>query len=335
MKVIADNAIPFLENRISKDVDFVRLPSKDINAKVVRDADALIVRTRTKCDEKLLKDSKVKLIATATIGTDHIDTDWCEKNGIKVISAPGCNAPGVAQYVLAALLETGFDPMSQTLGVIGYGNVGHILVEWAKQLGIKTLISDDPRKKAGFKDVEYHPMEFVLSQSDVVTLHVPLTSSGAFPTKYLIGEKELDLMKPGSTLVNSSRGGVVNETALKVKLKRGEVKAILDVWENEPVIDSELVDLTEIATPHIAGYSEEGKKRATKRVLQALHEFLGIKVNVDNLICEPNSAGDKKITSDIILKSYSPSVDSRRLKADICAFEQLRNSYPYRHEPFV
>lgn len=344
MKVIVDNAIPFIENRISNEVDLAILPGKDIDAHSVKDADALVVRTRTKCNAGLLKGSKVKLVATATIGTDHIDIDWCNKNGINVMAAPGCNAPGVAQYVLASLLETGFDPKSQTLGVIGYGNVGHVVVDWAKQMGFKTLVSDEPRKRSGFNDMGYCSLEYLLRRSDAVTLHVPLTYSGDFPTRYLIGEKELNLMKRGAILVNSSRGGVVDEKALKEKLKRCEIKAIIDVWENEPTIDPELVRLAEISTPHIAGYSQEGKKRATKMVLQALNKVLGIPVNTDNLIEDPekseNSLIDNpdkhdgnKITPEIILTSYSPSLDSRKLKSEISSFELLRNNYPYRSEP--
>ena len=361
MKVIVDDAIPFIDNRISEEVEVVRLPGKDINREVVKDADALIVRTRTKCNESLLKDSKVRLVATATIGTDHIDTKWCEANGIKVKSSPGCNAPGVAQYVLAALLESGFDIKSQTLGIIGYGNVGHVLVNWAKEMGIKTLISDAPREKAGFNDVNYLPLEEVLTQSDAVTLHVPLTTSGEYPTKYMIGERELNLMKHGAILINSSRGGVVKESDLKNKLNRGEVKAIIDVWENEPSIDPELVSLCHLATAHIAGYSEEGKRRATKMVLTALSEELGIEVNTRNLVEEPpvsmvsrfgnDVSGEgnlsKKLESEemkksiefsgispeLILKSYSPSSDSLKLKSSVSSFEHLRNTYSYRHEP--
>lgn len=332
MKIIVDNAIPFIEGRILGDCDIVRLPASIIDKDVVRHADALVVRTRTKCNETLLAGSDVKLIASATIGLDHIDTEWCENNGIVVHNAPGCNAPGVAQYVLSALLKSGFNPEKETLGVIGFGNVGQIVTKWAREIGIKTFVSDAPREADGLKDEEYLPMNEILRNCEAVTLHVPFSSKGPFPTEYLIGERQFDLMKPGAILVNSSRGGIVNEIAWKNKIKRGEVKAIVDVWENEPNIDSELASLALIATPHIAGYSEEGKKRATGMVLEALSDVLKIPVDAGGLLPKTPSCGPDDL-KDRILESYSPEIDSLRLKTDVSSFENLRNSYHYRHEP--
>lgn len=330
MKIVIDKDIPFIKGRIPLDVEQVYMAGNEISPEKVKDADALIVRTRTKCDRRLLENSNVKLVATATIGTDHIDVPWCESNGITVKSAPGCNAPGVAQYVWASLLAEGFDSSRLVLGIVGYGNVGRIVAEWAKALGVKTLITDEPRKVYGYKDVEYLPMTEVLEKSDAVTLHVPFTKEGTYPTYKLIGEKEIDLMKRGAILVNSSRGGVVEEASLKKRLRGGELKAVVDVWENEPMIDTELVALADITTPHIAGYSEEGKKRGTRMALEAVRDVLGIEVNLEGLECKPVPA--ESISREIIENSYDPVEDSKALKRDISAFESLRNNYDYRCE---
>lgn len=331
MKLIIDNAIPFIRGRFTKDVEVVYLPGKEICPEVVRDADGLIIRTRTRCDEFLLKDSKVKAIATATIGTDHIDYKWCENMGITVRNAPGCNAPGVAQYVLSSLFKTGFNQDTDTLGIIGYGHVGSLVADWALKMGIKVLISDDPRKEATFEDVDYLSMKEVLEKSDAVTLHVPFTNDGMHPTYKLIGEKELSLMQNGAVIVNTSRGGVVDESALKEAIKRGKVKGIVDVWENEPIIDRELVDLVNIATPHIAGYSKEGKKRATRMALEGIAEILGLKLDLNGLECNPRT--DISISPQLIESSYNPFKDTEALRRDINTFEFLRNNYLYRSEP--
>lgn len=312
-------------------VDVRYMPGYQISHEDVKDADALIVRTRTNCNENLLKGSTVKMVATATIGTDHIDIPWCESKGIIVKNAPGCNAPGVAQYVFASLFKTGFEPEKDKLGIIGYGNVGRIVAEWAKRLGIKTIINDPPRKEMGFKDVDYKSLEEVLKSSDAVTLHVPFTSTGKYPTYKLIGGKELAHMKPNAFLVNSSRGGVVDEKSLKPVLGNGKIKAIIDVWENEPHLDREIVSLASIATPHIAGYSAEGKMRATLMSLENIRDFFGIQVDLAGLEC--NDSKDSVISREMIENSYNPKSDSIKLKENPESFEALRNEYNYRHEP--
>ncbi|MCH5242376.1 MAG: 4-phosphoerythronate dehydrogenase [Muribaculaceae bacterium] len=331
MKIVVDSAIPFIKDRFPKEIEVLYRDGKSISADDVRDAQALIVRTRTKCDETLLGGSKVKLIATATIGKDHIDIPWCESKGIKVISSPGCNAPGVAQYVFSSLFKTGFNLDKDTLGIIGYGNVGSIVGEWAKKMGIKTLINDPPRENKGLADISYKSLEEVLKKSDAVTLHIPFTKYGEYPTYKLIGEKELGLMKPGSILINTSRGGVVEEKFLKDSLKQRNIKAIIDVWEKEPDIDFELLELSSISTPHIAGYSAEGKMRATRMVLEGIKDFFAMPVDLDGLECLPNS--ELEISRSLIELSYDPRKDSEKLKENPSQFENLRNEYYYRREP--
>ena len=331
MKLIVDKDIPFIEGRVLQEVETIYLKGDSISAEDVKDADALIVRTRTKCDKNLLNHSGVKLIATATIGTDHIDLPWCEEKGIIIRNAPGCNAPGVAQYVFSTLFKSGFNPSEHTLGIIGYGNVGGIVGKWARQMGIRTLVYDPPRKEKGLTDLDYQDLDVLLKESDAISLHVPLTRTGQYPTLGMIGERELSLMKPGALVVNTSRGGVVDEKILKVFLKEKKIRAILDVWENEPEIDRELLELVEFATPHIAGYSEEGKKRGTLIALQALNEILGVKVDIQGLECIPE--GNKRISRELIESSYNPEKDHSQLLSDPNAFETFRNNYKYRHEP--
>lgn len=331
IKIVADEAIPFIKGRFPENVEVIYLPGDKITSHDLKDISALIIRTRTRCNDELLRNSGVKLIVTATIGTDHIDIAGCEKRGIIVRNAPGCNAPGVAQYVFASLFKTGFDPEKHTLGIIGCGNVGSIVADWAKQMGIKTLVSDAPRKEAGFTDREYIEESELLKSSDAVTLHVPFTKEGKYPTFHMIGKDKLRMMKPGAILVNTSRGGVVDEKALKDFLAKGKMKAIIDVWENEPEIDRDLASIVSVATPHIAGYSYEGKKRATMMALNALNETLGISVDMTGLNCE--APKDKHISRALIEKSYDPSKDTNDLLKDLKKFEELRNQYNYRHEP--
>lgn len=333
IKIIADSAIPFLRGRLEDRCNMAYMPGDEFSNELVKDADALIVRTRTRCDESLLKGSSVKLIVTATIGMDHIDIPWCESNGITVKSAPGCNAPGVAQYVISSLSHIDPELQGKTIGVIGYGNVGSIVAEWADYCGMNVLVCDPPRKKMGLKDRIYLPMEKILSESDIITLHVPLTSTGPYPTYHLIGGKELSTMKSGTVIVNTSRGGIVNESALKEYLRQKRVKAIIDVWENEPDIDMDLMHLASIATPHIAGYSYEGKQRATEMAVEAVNRYFGF--SHDGIL--NTETGNEEIRKEdvmaIIRGSYNPLKDDENLRNNPVNFEFYRNNYQYRHEP--
>lgn len=330
MKIIADKNIPFLEGRI-EDADLVMLPARDINADTVRDADALIVRTRTHCDAALLKGSKVKFIATATIGTDHIDLPWCAEHGIIVRNAPGCNAPGVALYVWNALLRNGFDTGKSILGVIGCGNVGSIVAQWGRRLGTQVLVCDPPRKDAGMTDHEYLPLEEVLSRCDAVTLHTPLTREGKYLTFHLINHTSLSALKPGAIFVNAARGEVTATDALCNAVSDGIIStAVIDTWENEPDIDPRLLNMADIATCHIAGYSVEGKQRATRMALQALSDTLGVTVDLSGLQEPYKEPVD--LTAERILQAYDPSDMTAALKENPAAFERLRNSYPLHSE---
>lgn len=330
MKIITDKNIPFLDGRIMG-AELIKLPASEINREVVSDADALIVRTRTKCNRDLLEGSKVRLVATATIGTDHIDLEWCEKNGITVCNAPGCNAPGVALYVWSSLLRNGFDPDHSTLGVIGCGNVGSIVAQWGKRLGVEVLVSDPPRKEKGFTDHDYLPLKEVMRRSDALTLHTPLTYKGNHPTYHLIGERSIRNMKEGAILVNAARGEVTDTTTLVKAIEEGKIgKAIIDTWENEPTIDTRLLELADVATCHIAGYSVEGKQRATRMALEAVRDALGIKVDLTGL-ADPYEDPDN-LNIERIIDSYNPEQMTSELKQHPERFENLRNTYSFHSE---
>lgn len=332
MKIIADKNIPFLENRI-KGAEFLQMPASAIDKEAVKDADALIVRTRTRCDSALLKNSKVKLIATATIGTDHIDLDWCRENDITVRNAPGCNAPGVALYVWANLLRNGFDPGQHTLGVIGCGNVGSIVAEWGERLGTSVLVCDPPRKERGLDDREYHSLEDVLSQSDAVTLHTPLTHSGDHPTFHLINKDSIRYIKPRAIFINAARGEVAETEAIIEAISNAAIKtSVIDTWEGEPNIDRRLLRLADTATCHIAGYSVEGKQRATRMALEVVADTLHIPVNLSGL--QGAYKAPDILTPEKIIRAYDPMEMTISLKANPSLFETLRNSYPLHSEIF-
>lgn len=330
MKIVADRNIPFLEGRI-EGAELVRMPAAEIDREAARDADALIVRTRTRCDASLLEGSRVRTVATATIGTDHIDIPWCESHGIAVRNAPGCNAPGVALYVWASLLRNGFDPEKDTLGVIGHGHVGSIVAQWGKRLGARVLVNDPPREEAGYKDAEYVTLEEVLTRSNAITLHTPLTREGKYPTFHLIGEGEIGMMRNGAVLVNAARGEVIDTASVVKAIKDGKIgKAIIDTWEGEPKLDPELLGLSDVATPHIAGYSVEGKQRATRMALEAVGESLGITVNVSGLAGPYREPSEMEVNS--IAAAYDPTEMTAALKASPSEFERLRNGYGLHKE---
>lgn len=326
MKIVIDDNIPFINGRIPN-VEILTLPAGKICRDTVIDADALMVRTRTRCDASLLEGSKVKIVATATIGLDHIDIPWCESHGITVKNAPGCNAPGVAVYVWSTLLHKGFKPSSSTIGVIGCGNVGSIVAQWGKRLGAKVLVCDPPRAKAGYTDHDYLPMEEVMRRSDAITIHTPLTLDGECPTFHMINAKTLQHLKNGAIFVNAARGEVAETHALRDAIESGHIsKAIIDTWEHEPDIDPILLNLADVATCHIAGYSVQGKQRATRMALEAVGRCLGIPVNTGGLqgpYTEPQN-----ISPELIMEKFDPAPLSATLKSrGPAAFESLRNSY--------
>lgn len=332
MKIIIDNKIPFISQRLEPVAEVVYADPSEFTPELVKDADALIVRTRTLCDAPLLEGSSVKLIATATIGMDHIDKKWCEENGITVANAVGCNAPGVAQYVWSALLHNGFDPKMHTLGVVGKGHIGSIVTDWGRKMGAKVIVCDPPREREGLTDEKYLPLDDVLREADAVTFHTPLIRGGVDNTFHLIEFHELELMKDGAILVNAARGQVVDNEDLASAAATGKVKAVVDVWEGEPEIDCNLLEEALTATPHIAGYSLEGKERATRMVLEAVEKVFGVSVDKSGLEAD-YIAPDEISSPRVIMRSYNPAADTSALRDAPDAFEKLRTEYEYRREP--
>jgi erythronate-4-phosphate dehydrogenase len=347
MKVIIDDKIPFIKGLLEPVANVIYIKGSNICKEDIIDADALIIRTRTKCDEKLLKDTKVKFIATATIGSDHIDNVWCNANGIKWTNAPGCNSGSVMQYITAAILflakKHKLKLSDLTLGVVGVGNVGKKIVKIAGALGIRVLQNDPIREIAEGKG-RFCNLNDLLAQSDIVTVHVPLTFTDEYPTYHLANDHFFSVMKQNSFFINSSRGQVCDEISLKKALKNEYITGcVLDVWETEPTPDNYLLKITDITTPHIAGYSLDGKLNATLMAVKAMSDFFNIKVTlptVDKLQQPENPVIDiskydkneQKALTDIILKTYPISIDSDLLKKSPENFEAMRGDYWPRRE---
>lgn len=337
-KIVIDDKIPYIKETISKLTNrAVYIPGNMIGNDDIRDADALIIRTRTHCDAQLLKGSNVKFVATATIGYDHIDTNFMEQAGIKWINCPGCNASSVAQYIDAVLTliktEKHIDIQKQTIGIVGCGHVGKKVVEVAKRKGMNILICDPPRSDAeGEKG--FVSMEQIAKEADIITFHVPLTKEGRYPTYHLANETLFDSLSKRPIIINSSRGAVVDNEALLYAINYNKVKdAVIDTWENEPNINKELLKRVWIGTPHIAGYSADGKTNADNMVISALCEFFSLPMQP--AICPPeipNADLCPKNEDERTLFFYNPIPESNKLKLEPEKFEWFRNNYPLRRE---
>ncbi|MBN1651264.1 MAG: 4-phosphoerythronate dehydrogenase [Bacteroidales bacterium] len=347
MKIIADHKIPFLKGALEPFADIVYVPGGAIDPKMLSDADALLIRTRTLCNQALLKDAKLKYIATATIGYDHIDTDFCLEKKIKWSNAPGCNSGSVMQYMAAALvrlsMKFNFKFSEKTLGIIGYGHVGSKVAQLAKTLGFRVLINDPPLHRAG-KLKNHTPLEQLKAQSDILTLHVPLNKSGRDKTLYMVDDSFLKSLKPSGIIINTSRGNIIVNQHLKEALQNKQIGgAVLDVWENEPQIDTELLEIVDFATPHIAGYSVDGKANGTAMSVQALSDFFGFglknwfpnpipKPARSQYIIDGTAQTNQEILSEIILSTYDILDDDKRLRGSVHTFENQRGEYPLRFE---
>ncbi len=330
MKIVIESHIPFIKGIFDDVADVVYLPAEAITPAVMKDADALITRTRTRCDEALLEGSRCSFIATATIGTDHIDLDYCRERGIKVVSAPGCNAPAVAQYVLCSVLSVLGDVKGKTIGVVGVGHVGSIVCRWAECLGMTVLRNDPPRAEAEGSD-GFVSLAEIARKADVITFHTPHTRTGKFATHHLADNAFFNSLVRKPVVINSARGPIFDTPSLLGAMDSGVVSAaVIDCWEGEPAISPELLKKAAIATPHIAGYSLEGKVRATIAVVEALSQHFSLGIDFPG---EKPAVPPLTVTPETLLSSYNPLSDTEMLKADPSAFESLRNNYNFRHEP--
>lgn len=362
LKIVADKNIPFVQSAFATLGEVRLMPGRDITPAALRDADMLLVRSITAVNAALLSDTPVKFVATATIGMDHLDCDYLNQQKITYASAAGCNANAVAEYLCAALLfcavQRNLTLENLTIGIVGVGNVGSKVAAKAAALGLRVLLNDPPRARrltgAEREQSPFLPLPELL-QADLITLHTPLTHSGPDATFHLFDENTLRRMKPGSLFINTARGAVVDNAALKAVLRDKHLSpAILDVWENEPQIDAELLQHVMLATPHIAGYSFEGKLRATQMIYEAACRFLKVKPAWDATpylppILQPTILLDKNISNsnrrlnEAIRHTYDIAADDHLLRQGFAAphanadargrwFDRLRHEYAYRRE---
>ncbi len=338
MKVVADDKIPYIKEALSRIADeVVYIPGGAFTNALIKDADALIIRTRTHCNRSLLEGSRVRFIATATIGYDHIDIKYCQEAGITWTNAPGCNADSVAQYLQSSLLllqRNGCIPRNACIGIVGVGNVGSRVETVARDMGMKVLLHDPPREEqegsSGFVSLNQ-----IAEECDLISFHTPLTPTGKYQTYHLADRAFFDSLRRKPIIINTSRGEVVSASAILAALKSGKIsEAILDVWEGEPDVDPELLELSFLGTPHIAGYSADGKANATRMSLDALCQYFDIRTHYtiqppepeQPLICAPT-------WQEALLRIYNPQTDSHQLKQHPGDFEYLRGHYPLRREP--
>jgi erythronate-4-phosphate dehydrogenase len=347
IRIISDDKIPFLRGVLEPHAKVDYLPGNKIDNEVLKEADALLIRTRTKCNESLLTGTRVKFIGTATIGYDHIDTKFCESRGITWTNAPGCNSSSVQQYIAAALLKTAFkfnfNLRDKTIGIIGVGNVGSRVDKLAGILGMNILLNDPPRARNEGKK-KFVNLGTLLSESDIVTVHVPLSFTGEDKTYHLFDEKSFREMKKGAWFFNSSRGEVTDSFSLKKALESDKLcGAVMDVWENEPDIDIELMKRAFIATPHIAGYSTDGKANGTAMIVNSLCRYFNIPLNnwypgnipvppVESVTVDAKGKSDDDIIREVVLHTYDIEGDDLKLRSNPADFERLRGDYPLRRE---
>ncbi len=345
MKIVVDDKIPFIREAIAQiSTDVTYKPGIAISPDDIHDADALIIRTRTRCDEALLKGSKVSFIATATIGYDHLDIEYLKRARIAWANCPGCNAGSVGQYVRSCLLllekEKGYDLSNTTVGLVGVGHVGRAVIEAIRPLGVRILLNDPPQKEALRKAGKPHglflEMEELQEKCDVISFHTPLITEGSYPTFHLADEAFFNALKKRPVIINTSRGAVVDNAALLQALKDGTIRdAVVDTWENEPDINQELLHLIYIGTPHIAGYSADGKANAARMALTALCDHFHLPVTFQIYVPrlpDDELPGPGLTEAERALALYNPHTDSVRLKSRPDMFEELRGNYPLRRE---
>jgi erythronate-4-phosphate dehydrogenase len=347
MKIIIDDKIPYIKGAFENLAEVIYLPGSKTTPNVVHDADAIVTRTRTEKKEKLLANSSVKFIATATIGYDHIDTAYCEAAGIRWTNAPGCNSKSVEQYIASVLMvlaeQKNLKLNELCIGVVGAGNVGSKVARFCRILGMKVLINDPPRERVEGV-TQFVSLTKIMEEADIITLHVPLNMKGIDATYHLCNEDFFSKLKRNPILINSCRGEVTETASVKNAIKRGLISEfVADCWENEPDIDLELLGLICLATPHIAGYSKDGKAKGTEMSVVALSQYFNL--GIDNwkaMDIEPpnnplieingNEMTEQEFISKAILATYDIRNDDFLFRKNPELFEQLRGDYPVRRE---
>lgn len=353
MRILADENIPLVDAFFAEFGDIHRMPGRRINRAALEQADVLLVRSVTRVDRELLEGSRVRFVGTCTIGTDHLDLDYFAEAGIAWASAPGCNARGVVDYVLGSLLALaegeGVDLSSRCYGVVGAGEVGGRLVEVLRGLGWEVKVCDPPRQTR--EACGFVSLDEIIETCDVISLHTPLILGGAHATFHLLDQARLERLRAGSWLINASRGAVVDNTALRNQLaQRQDIQAVLDVWEDEPQVNVELAELCWIATPHIAGYSLDGKLRGTAQIYQAFCASKGLVPKLELAALMPSAplrglsfadtASADELLATVCRAVYDPRRDDAAFRRTLggddeqrrMGFDQLRKDYPPRRE---
>lgn len=346
MKIIADKNIPYLKGVAEYFGDTTYLDGAEFTHETIKDADTLIVRTVTRFDENILKNTNVKLICSATIGYDHIDTDYCDRQGIIWKNTPGCNSGSVQQYIISSLItisqQKGFDLKDKIIGIVGVGNVGKKVAQACEILGLKVLLNDPPRQKEEALN-NFVSLKTIMEEADIITFHTPLIKEGEYKTYHLADGSFFSSLAKKPIIINSARGAIVDTLVIKKALREGKISgAIIDCWENEPSIDLEYMNLVDIATPHIAGYSADGKANATRMSLESIADFYGMNKDSIAQVKAPDPSNpiidlkeflesDNRVY-DAILETYNPIIDYTLFKASPNTFKQLRNEYPVRRE---
>ncbi|MGE5436293.1 MAG: DUF3410 domain-containing protein [Syntrophothermus sp.] len=350
LKILADENIPFAYHAFSSFGKVKLASGRSLNKEALGDIDILIVRSVTNVNKNLLDGNNIKFVGTATIGSDHIDKEYLSQNNIHFADAKGCNAYSVTEYVFASIIKycvkNNLKLNELSLGIVGFGNIGSKVYKIANQLGMNIKVSDPPLAEQGY-DFSFSSLDEVLS-SDIITLHVPFTKTGKYPTFHIIDENELNIIKENSLLINSSRGPVVNNETLLKYLGNKKLDIVLDVWENEPEINKELVNKVFLGTPHIAGYSLEGKVNGTKMIYKELSKFLQSAedkeiilppVNDNNFTYDEKKSLEENL--DFIFNKIIPlNQDYEKLLRisemdrieSVLFFDELRKSYPERRE---
>lgn len=348
MNIIIDKNIPYIQGVAENYGNVTYLPGAEFTKENIKNADALIVRTVAHFGKENLENSKVKIICSATIGFDHIDTTYCEENNIAWYNAPGCNSSSVQQYITSALIflskKYNINLQEKTIGIIGVGNVGSKVAQACKLLGMRVLLNDPPRvEKEGIAN--FVGLDVIKDKADFITVHTPLNKDGKFKTHHLLDNTFFKQLTKQPFIFNSARGGIIDTIAIKEALKNKSIKgAIIDCWENEPTIDAEYLSLVDLATPHIAGYSADGKANASRMALENLANFFKLDksflqniqpLEIPSPIIDLNKCEDLDLKNRLyyaLSQTYDIVSDYDKLKTDITAFKTLRNEYPLRRE---
>ncbi len=350
MNIIADENIPFVREAFGRIGTVSTLPGRNMTAGDLRSCNILLVRSVTRVDAALIGDAPIRFVASATIGTDHIDLEYLRQRGIGFANAPGCNAESASEYIIGALFHLaerrGFDPFSLRAGIIGHGNVGSRVRRKLETLGIEVLLNDPPKQQAGIDEHNYVSLQTLIDECDFITCHVPLTHDGEHPTWHLLDAARLAELRPGCILFNAARGAVIDNPALSALLReRPDLTVFLDTWEGEPSIDLELMRQVDLASPHIAGYSVEGRLRGTQMIHDACCRELGIDSHwfMQDHLPDPQPLtledGIPDFWFRVFERHYPIQQDDRALRAlaehpahAAAGFDRLRKQYPPRYE---